>query len=236
MSYEDAVRVIKEMDEGRIQWDDNLRAQANNAIKAGGGGGGLDIPAFKFDYDQAEREALEKLRPYYEQKLAEAEGDVERAKKIIEEDYQRGNRYRAEDEATLLAADTLSREEEMRGALTNLNQRGILFGQIAPGTGESRAPYSDVAQRFTLQPLNEKQQARRMAIQRAIRRGEEVAGIEAQRGKEELDIQLPRTKRSFEEEKKRRVQTEFVPLARERALARYQEGPGATLRSYLRET
>ena len=102
---------------------------------AGGGqaGGGATIPPFTFDYDQAEREAFEKLRPYYEQKLAEAQGDVNLAKGRIEEDYSRGRRYRQEDLAQQLPEEQRSSEEEKARISESLNQRGLLFGQIPLG-------------------------------------------------------------------------------------------------------
>lgn len=202
----------------------------------GGGGGGLNIPAFKFDYDQAEREAFAKLEPYYRQKLEEAQFDVDRAKRLIEEDYKRGKRYREEDLTTQLGADQLSREEEIRNTLTELNRRGVLFGEIEPGgqeRGVSRAPYSDIAQRFTLSPLTERQGARKQAIERAISRQEEVAGVTRQRGIEEQDVAFPRYKRDLEEEKRKRALFEFVPLARERAQARYEESIGPSINQYL---
>ena len=208
-------------------------------LKQQGGGNPLGIPAFNFDYDLAEREAFAKLKPYYEQKLREAEGDVERAKGIIEEDYARGVRFAEEDTATQLAEHDRLKQDEIFNTLAELNKRGILAGQIDPGAnerGESRAPVSDIAQRFTLGPLTERQKARRDTIERALRRQQEVQGVEKQRGLQALDIELPRFKRGLEEEKARRVQTEFVPLARERALARYNEGPGRTIQQYLQRS
>lgn len=46
-----------------------------------------------------ENNALNELSPYYTEILEEAKGDVERAKKRMEEDYERGNRIRTEDVA-----------------------------------------------------------------------------------------------------------------------------------------
>lgn len=215
---------------------EKLNAYLGSSGGGGGGGGFPNIPAFKFDYDLAEKEALAKLEPYYRQKLKENEGDVARAKLAIEEDYKRGRRYREEDLETQLAADRRLKEEELREALTELNRRGILFGEIDPSAlarGETKAPYSDIAQRFTLTPLSERQQAREQAIRRALARQEEVSGVERKRGIEELDIVLPRVKRELEEEKKRRAIAEFVPLARERARARYEEAYYPTIQRYL---
>lgn len=198
-----------------------------------GGGGMPTIPAFKFDYDQAEKDALAKLEPYYKQKLDEAQGDVERAKRLIEEDYARGNRYREEDLGASLAEEARKRQEEIMGTTEDLNRRGVLYGQIPLGDETSRAPYSDVAQRLFLGPQSERQAARKLAIERAIQRQSNIAGTERARGLEEQNIQFPRYQRSLEEEKRRRAFGEFVPLARERALAKYQESYGQSLAPYL---
>lgn len=216
-----ARQIIQDMDAHKIVWDDNLRAQANNALKSGGGGG-LNIPAFSFDYAQAEAEARAKLEPYYAQKLADAKGDVERAKRLIEEDYARGMRTSEEDKASQLASDTATAKEETQSLLEGLNKRGLLFGEIPMGQQTSAAPYSQLAQTQELNPLSDKQALRKQAIERAIARQEEVAGVTRQRGIEEQNIQYPRTEQALLEEKENKVQTQYVPLAEERARARYE--------------
>lgn len=198
-------------------WDDNYFART----QGGGGSGGLNIPAFSFDFGQAEAEARAKLEPYYKQKLADARGDVALAKRLIEEDYARGMRYSEEDKATALAADQQTSQEETRDLMGNLNKRGVLFGEIPAGTNQSAAPLSGLAQDQFMNPLQNKQMLRKQAIERAIARQEEVAGVTRARGIQEQDIMLPRQEQAIAEEKERRVQTEFVPAAYDRAKSRY---------------
>jgi hypothetical protein len=152
-----------------------------------GGAGSTSGGAFSFNWEQAEADALEKLRPYYEEVLAEARGDVERAKQIIEEDYQRGVRYREED--LQVAQEGWAREEprQRNALLEDLNRRGFLQSSIRTGEEEY---------------LTETQTATREATERALQRQEELAGVERSRGVEELDIKLPRYERELMEEKK----------------------------------
>ena len=203
--------------------------------EAGGASGGTNaagtITPFNFDWTAAEAEALEKLRPYYEEKLKEAEGDVGRAKQLIEEDYDRGKRYREEDLATQTTADTQTAKEETQGSMEALNRRGVLFGQMDPGQETSAAPISDFAQKFELDPLQAKQQARRQAIQRAISRQEEVAGVEKTRGLQEQDIAFPRYKKALEEEKQEKAVLQMAPLKYQRELTKYNATVGNS--SYL---
>lgn len=198
-------------------WDDNYYA---NTGKYGAGGGGINIPAFNFDYGQAETEARAKLEPYYAQKLADAKGDVELAKKYIEEDYARGMRTSQEDLAANTATDAATARDETQTSLEGLNKRGMLFGEI-PTAGQSAAPYSQLAQSQELNPLAQKQAQRKQAIERAISRQEEVAGVTRQRGIEAQDIQYPRTEQALLEEKENKVQTQFVPAAYQRARDKY---------------
>lgn len=223
------------MDAGRIIWDDNLRSRANSSLSSSGGGNGLNIPAFNFDFGQAESEARAKLEPYYRQKLADAKGDVERAKRLIEEDYARGMRYAGEDRAMQGEADTLLAKQEREGALEGLNKRGLLFGEI-PTAGQSAAPYSQFAQMQDLNPLQQKQQQRKLAIERAIARQEEVAGINRTRGVEEQNILYPRQEQGILEEKENRVQTQFVPAAYERARNKYDATYQQSLNSQINQS
>lgn len=206
--------------------DDNYWAQV---VEPGLKSMGYNIPGFTFDYGQAEAEAREKLRPYYEQKLRDAQGDVERAKRLIEEDYAIGKRYAQEDTTTELAADTQLAKQETQVATEGLNKRGLLFGEI-PTAGQSAAPYSQFAQMSELNPLAEKQSQRKMAIERALARQEEVAGLTRKRGIEEQNIQFPRQEQAILEEKEQKVQEQFVPQAYERARARYDATYGESQR------
>lgn len=150
------------------------------------------IPPFTFNWEQAERDALEKLRPYYEQVLSEAKGDVERAKTLIEEDYSQGKRYREEDIKTERTELGLAEPRERERLLEDLNRRGFFVPE----------QYKSTIQERETGELTQRQQARRGAIERATQRREELAGLERKRGIEELDIGFPRQQRELEEEKK----------------------------------
>lgn len=207
------------MDPNAVQAD---FAATQGQGKGGGGGGGGGYPQFSFDWVAAEREALEKLTPYYVQKLTEAKGDVNLAKKRMEEDYSQGRRYREEDLETQLAEEKRLREEEFRGTTGGLNKRGILFGQIPLGEQTSKAPYSDVAQRWFLNPLSEKQAARKLAIERAIGRQGEIAETTKKRGVEDIDIAFPRYERELGEEKKEKAVLGMAPISYQREYGKYQ--------------
>jgi hypothetical protein len=107
----------------------------------------------------------EQLRPYYEQKLRDAKGDIELAKKYILEDYKTGKRYREEDLKMMkgdvelaskrlqedyqistkqaredyqaaLTSENINTEEGQRALIGLLNDRGILLGQLPGGSGD----------------------------------------------------------------------------------------------------
>lgn len=224
MDYEQALQIIADMKSGKINWDDNLLSAANNAVRGstgGGGGFGVNVPAFSFDYPKAEAEALKELEPYYKQKLAEAQGDVDRAKRLIEEDYARGIRTRTEDTEVERRQDQMLAREENLDTQGSLNNRGVLFGQITD-PNSSKAPYSLFAQENFLNPLSEKQALRRQAIERALSRQNEVAGIERKRGIEEQDIAFPRFQRALEQEKLDKARMQIVPYKQQQAYSKYQ--------------
>lgn len=175
--------------------------------------GGTQYPPFEFDYEAAEREALEKLTPYYQKKLEEAQFDVDRAKRLIEEDYARGKRYREEDLTLEQRKMALENPEEFENLVTALNQRGRLFGEITE-PGVSKAPYSGYAQE-RIGRLEEQQDLRRLAVERALQRQGEIDSINRARDIEEQEIAFPRYKSALEEEKKEKAVLQMVPLKRE---------------------
>lgn len=160
----------------------------------GPGGGGGDIPAFSFSFEEAEKAALEELRPYYERILSEEQGDVERAKRRIEEDYARGARYREEDLASEEAAFGLTFPKEKNQLLENLNKRGLVPTAQRGGLGSQ-----DITN------LQQSQDLRREAVTRALSRQGEEAGLTRARSREELDIALGRKEFELGEEKKEKA-------------------------------
>lgn len=227
-------------DGGYYRWDGNSWSREGG----GGGDGGKIAPAFNFDWTKAREDALKELTPYYEQKLKDADYDVERAKRLIDEDYQKGLRYteedysreqgyRTEDLATALKALGLDVAEETRETRGALNQRGVLLGQIEPGSQSSLAPDSSYARQFVLDPLQERQGQRKIAIERAMQRQEEQAGITKgrttdelttarTRGIEEQDIAYPRYKTALEEEKREKAFNTLTPMKYNEELTKYR--------------
>lgn len=211
---------------------------------SGGGGGSVNYPPFNFDWTAARNDALAELTPYYEQKLKDAKGDVELAKKYIEEDYQKGIRISREDYereirttnedlTTQTAEDTLTRTQETREARAGANRRGTYVGQIQPGAETSAAPESSFYQEYIGKPLSEKQRLRKLAIERAITRQQEVAGVtkqrddesyttERERGLTAQNIQYPRTQAELEEEKREKAFNVVAPMKYQEALTKYR--------------
>lgn len=160
-------------------------------------------------WEEYETQSLEELKPYYERILKEEGGDVERAKSRIEQDYKRGIRINREDyEAQKAgygaamkpgesAADYYNRTKNVYGTdpqegvalLGNLNKRGILNSGIANVDAST---------------LQSTQQRRQEALDRAIQRYEEQAGITRSRGIEDQDVTWGR--RQFELGEKRKEQ------------------------------
>lgn len=199
--------------------------------------------AFNFDWEKARSDSLTQLTPYYTQKLNEAKGDVERAKRLIEEDYTMGKRISGEDYQremkqsqedfeTSSRSDELTKKEETRDTTGALNQRGVFTSQInEPGT--SKAPVSGYAQEWFMKPLEEKQNLRSLAIKRALERRQELATTQSEReteklatarthGIEEQDIAWPRFQRELEEEKRRRAFETVTPMKYEEEYAKWR--------------
>lgn len=211
---------------GNVTYNGQTYTVSNNGdgtrTIGGGGGSGMDIPAFSFNYDQAETEARAKLEPYYKQKLTEAQGDVEKAKKLIEDDYAAGVRSRADTLQNQLGTEKIENQQESNKMNEDLNKRGVLLGEKAPADQMSVAPYSQFAQQ-QITPMQEKQALRKQAIERAIQRQDEVAGFDRRKALEDPSMDTSRVQRDFKEEQEKRIQTEFVPMAQERAKEKYNQ-------------
>lgn len=131
--------------EGYRGWNDREAEADFNATggagKTGGGGGGsstsgASLPPFSFDQAAAEKQAMEELRPYYEKLLKIYNGDVNLAKKRMEEDYARGLRYKKESTATGLAdieSVRAERDRKFKLALNDLDQEMNARGLTTSG-------------------------------------------------------------------------------------------------------
>ena len=183
-----------------------------------GGGGGSSSGGFNFDWEAARKAAFDPDHPensvlgrYYLQKLKDAGDDVTRAKRIIEEDYSRGVRVASEDYQMASQDEALTAKQETRDTLGGLNKRGVLFGEMDPNQGTSKAPYSEYAKDTAIGPMEERQGMRRLAIQRALDRQKEVEGLSKQRGVEEQNVQFPRTQQELQEETRNKAYNQQVP-------------------------
>jgi hypothetical protein len=196
---------------------------------------GPEIMPFMWNQEQAERDAMEKLRPYYEELLAEAGGDVELAKKRLLEDYDNGNRQTMEDFTTITERATSDyilaqgqREQDVatktertaREYATNKQQQTEDFlsqsQEYARLVPEEKAKVLDALNRRGLLQssirtaeqanLTARQQARQEAIQKALERKDQLARTTVAQSNQDLA-------RAFER----------AQLAGEQGLSRTQE-------------
>lgn len=135
------------------------------------------VPNYQEYYDKANQD----LEAYYQRLLTEELGDVERVKRRLEEDYAKGTRITTEDYVREMAfgketygadiaGDQDTAKQESQGLETNLLQRGISQGGLS---GEKT------------RELKSRQDLRREAIDRALRKSEEDLRYGKERSLEE---------------------------------------------------
>ena len=106
--------------------------------------------------------------------------------------------------------------------MAGANRRGTLFGEIPQGQDTAKAPYSEYAKEYIVNPMEQRQALRKQAIERAIQRQSEVArvnkerdverlGVEKTRGFEEQNIQYPRTQQELQTETREKAYNVQVP-------------------------
>jgi hypothetical protein len=173
----------------------------------------IEVPPIQVKtWEEYDAIAMEELRPYYERILKEEGGDVEKAKVRLDEDYQRGVRIQREDTATaktaqgtpMLAGETpvqyYNRTKDLVGEFptegtslfSNLNKRGVTQSGIADVQGTK---------------LRTSQEARQEAIDTALKRYEENAGINKSRTLADTESEWQRRQFALEEEKKTNAAT-----------------------------
>lgn len=152
----------------------------NAGAPSGGGGGGFTVPNFQ----EYVTKANQSLDAYYTRILEEEKGDVERAKRRLEEDYKRGMRVSTEDyvkgttraveDTDVAKTQTQALEtQENRQLEGNLARRGVSQGGVAQTlTGEQ----------------SERQRLRREAIDRALKRQQEDLQYGKERSQEGTTI------------------------------------------------
>ena len=164
------------------------------------------LDPFDWDYEQAELDALEKLRPYYEELIERAEGDWERALAYLTEDYDTGQRYRREDYDTITQqlqidydygqryrdedlATTLARldqdfqvgtewrEEDLAVALQNYDQLDEVEKERLDEMMNKRGMLDSSIAETEGGRMTDDQLARREAVERAMSRNQQMASI-----------------------------------------------------------
>ncbi len=158
------------------------------------------------------------LKDYYSMLLAQNNGDVTRALRVMEEDYTKGMRISQEDytkgtqEAQSaytgsIAEQATTSKGEQRALTGNLLQRGVSQGGVADTlTGE----------------LKSRQDLRREAIDRALRKSESDLSLQKTRSQEDTSTNKIRTgedialgKAKFELEKGQEQRDKAMGLASE---------------------
>lgn len=175
------------------------------------------------NYSQYLTSADQKLAEYYARLLAEEQGDVERAKRRLVEDYQRGIRINTEDfernidfgresAAAAKTEQSLDAESERRKMEADLLRRGVSQGGLADDQ------YSR---------LKTRQDLRREAIDRALRKSEEDLKYGKERGLEEETI---KQRRGTED-----LATNFAKFQTEKAQERQEKSLQLAEADYQRE-
>jgi hypothetical protein len=171
---------------------------------------GFSVP----NYDQYYQDAYNnKLKAYYERLLAEEQGDVDRAKRRLLEDYQQGTRINSEDYNrnynfgresynAAMNEQKLDETSEQNKLNSDLVRRGLSQG--------------GVSQQQTNQ-LQDRQSMRRAAIDRALKkseddlkygkeRGDEQETIKQRRGTEDLASQFAKFQTDKGQERQEKAQ------------------------------
>ena len=174
------------------------------------------------DKDAIRQGLMKELEPYYARLLNESNGDIELAKKRMEEDYQKGLRVAREDSDTSVknAIQTLipNEQDQLYG---ELNRRGLV------GTREGRidAPSATLSTgQKVISPLGTNvkfgglggkmqgqlistQKARSEAVQRALQRQEEELGLTRNRSMEDYTTKQTRNTANLQQQKNVDLQT-----------------------------
>lgn len=175
------------------------------------------------DYTSYYNAAQTKLNEYYQRILQEEEYDVERAKRRLDEDYKRGTRINLEDYerniqfgresyGASVKEQQLESESERRKLEGDMLSRGVSQGGLAEGQ-QAR--------------LKTRQDMRREAIDRALRKSEEDLKYGKERGLEQETL----TQRRGTED----VATQFAKFQLEKKQEREDKALGLAEADYQRE-
>lgn len=119
------------------------KVQSGGGGGGGGGGGATFNPITLPQFTDLEEQAFQASKPYYVQLAKESRGDMERAKQVLVEDYQKGTREekqkfainqakQQEDLQNSLASLGLTFTKEQETSLGGLNKRGFAVGEMGP--------------------------------------------------------------------------------------------------------
>lgn len=204
-------------------WDDNYYA---NIGKFGGTAGGA--PAFNFDFEAEAKKAYGESGAYYNELLAQSQGDVNKALARLVEDYDTGIRYKKQDTAT--AKDEVGiaqneadrqREESRKNVINAALARGLY--QKSPGdpAGGYGIPDTEQAQVTAAADFGDAARTRQLtAIDQGLTRYTEQAGTTL--GRQQVD--LPEKQKRYEgdlEQQRRAEAAQLANLRGDQALQKY---------------
>lgn len=150
------------------------------------------------DINQYVTTAMQKLAPYYQKLITEAQGDMNVAIQRLQQDYQTGMRYTQEDLNTLmtnagqdlqsqLASFGLQKTQETNQLLDTLNKRGIALTQgNQPGQPMQVAKEGQAGTEQSM--LSQDQSLRHEAIQRTYDRNTQQYQTTASRNASQLGL------------------------------------------------
>lgn len=210
MNPQEAQRILSEMNAGRVVWDDNLRAQANNALSSGGGGG-----SFSFDFAEEAKKAYGELGTYYDRILKESRGDMNRALARLQEDYDTGVRIRKEDYG--IQQEQIDREQEQNKRIVQGNAlaRGIYQKSLQDPTGG----FGIADENMKL--VQEGAERQRQSLGRTLLRATEAADLARKRTTE--DVQTGQERSEFDLEQQRRKEAgELANVRGQRSFSDWQ--------------
>lgn len=188
----------------------------------GGGGGGIaNIPAFNFDWAAARQRAFDQLTPYYQQKLDLAKGDVEIAKKYIEQDYQNGMRSSQNEYNTAMQSEKASQQQETTQAIGESNNRGTYLGELSAGQTGQNNP-SQYYKHFIGEPLSQQQQARSLAIQNALEKQQNALKTNEQQGLETQNQAFTKSQADIQQEQRVKAYNEYAPMEYQQEYTKYK--------------
>ena len=200
-------------DEASIRGDIRAGGWKNKEWLTGGGGtsggGSAGGGPFDFNWEEQYKAAFERLKPYYEQVLKRAGGDLDLAKRIIQSDYDMGMRETKTDRELKLKKLALETPQETRSLEAQYSQIGITEPQereaLMTSLNRRGISQSGIA-KTDYERLAGQQKARRDMMQRIpeLKAAQSIRKEVIERTLGDRELQLAATKQ-FGEEKEQRA-------------------------------